>query len=90
MTGVTNKSVINIGSSIPYSILDFANKISHHAGLGEVHPPQTKLDLTKKPKIVIPDNNELLKMGWKQNYDIDKSIESTFNWIKRGLKIGTR
>ena len=83
LTGKTNRSIINVGSSIPYSIHDFANRISSHAGLGKVHPPQIELDLTKMPKIVVPDNNELMKIGWKQNYDIDKSIESTLNWIRR-------
>jgi UDP-glucuronate decarboxylase len=85
LTASTNQSIMNIGSSIPFSIYEFANKISQHTGLGNIILPLNELYLNNKPKIIIPNITELRKLGWEQNYDIDKSIDSTMKWIKKKI-----
>jgi UDP-glucuronate decarboxylase len=74
---------INVGSSVPFSIFEFANRISDLAGLGQLSRiEQNKLRVSNS-KIIIPDIGNLIALGWRQIYDLDKTIDMTLHWIKK-------
>ena len=71
---------LNVGSSFPFTILEFDQKVSLIAGLGG------KVELIEKTKQsekneIIPDDSALKKLEWSQTYNLDETINGTLNWI---------
>jgi len=75
---------INVGSERPFTILDFAIQISTQAGLfGETDMVASGDNYTHSPNhIIIPDTNRLKSLGWRQEIDLEESIDKTLAWIK--------
>ena len=75
---------INIGSEKPFTILDFATQISTRAGLfGETEMVISDDNYTHSPNhVIIPDTNRLKSLGWRQEIDLEESIDKTLAWIK--------
>jgi nucleoside-diphosphate-sugar epimerase len=74
---------INVGSSFPFSIFEFANRVSYLAGLGQLCRIEQNNFKVSNAKTVIPDIGNLLSLGWNQIYDLDKTIDMTLHWIKK-------
>jgi UDP-glucuronate decarboxylase len=74
---------INVGSSVPFSIFEFANRISDLAGLGQLSRIEQNNLRVSNSKIIIPDIGNLIALGWRQIYDLDKTIDMTLHWIKK-------
>jgi nucleoside-diphosphate-sugar epimerase len=74
---------INVGSAVPFSIFEFANRISCLAGLGQLYGIEQNNLKVSNSKIIIPDIGNLLALGWRQLYDLDKTIDMTLHWIKK-------
>jgi UDP-glucuronate decarboxylase len=74
---------VNIGSSVPFTIFEFANRISYLSGLGQLNRIEQNNLRVSNSKIIIPDIGNLLALGWSQIYDLDKTIAMTLHWIKK-------
>jgi nucleoside-diphosphate-sugar epimerase len=75
-------TTVNIGSEIPYTIFEFAQKVSLAAGLsGEVEFEKTD-NVNAQTKIIIPDNEKLKELNWHQTYDLDETIKKTIDWVQ--------
>ena len=74
---------VNVGSKIPLTIFEFANIVSLIAGLGGINKEQKGVYKRHDIKVIIPDIEKLSQLGWTQNYDIERTISMTLNWIKR-------
>ena len=77
-------SPVNVGSSNPISVLDFAKRISNAAGhSGIVSFDASKLEEKNSPIDSIVPNNDLLKsLGWNESVSIDIGIARTLHWLK--------
>jgi nucleoside-diphosphate-sugar epimerase len=78
-------TTVNIGSEIPYTILEFAQKVSSAAGLGGEVEFEEINEVKAEKKIIIPDNEKLKELNWQQTYDLDDAIKRTLDWV-RGSK----
>lgn len=76
-------TTLNIGSEIPYTILEFAQKVSTAAGLGGEVEFEVDNRVKAQKKIIIPDNEKLKELNWQQTYDLDEAIEKTLDWVRR-------
>ena len=82
-------TTLNIGSEIPYTILEFAKKVSSIAGLGGEVEFDDINNLEAQKKIIIPDNEKLKELNWKQTYDLDKTITRTLDWVQGSKRFYT-
>jgi nucleoside-diphosphate-sugar epimerase len=78
-------NIYNVGSDLPMTILQFAQKISQVAGLGG----EVKFDFSLNNKYIhspnksiVPDITKILSTGWKNRTDIDTAILETLEHIK--------
>ena len=80
---------VNIGSSNATTILEFARRSSMIAGLeGKVSFDIVEDNYIHSPnKIMVPDITRLQAYGWKQEYDLDSSIEMSLGWIKEKIRL---
>jgi UDP-glucuronate decarboxylase len=77
-------TTLNVGSDIPFTILEFAKKVSLIAGMGGKVEFYEKTKKSEK-KIIIPNNSALKNLGWSQTYNLDETIDRTLNWIHSTL-----
>jgi nucleoside-diphosphate-sugar epimerase len=78
-------NIYNVGSDMPLTILQFAQKISEAAGFGgEVKfdfIPNNKY-IHSSNKSIVPNITKLLSIGWKSRTKIDTAILETLEHIK--------
>ncbi len=78
-------NVYNVGGETPVTIQQFAQKISHLAGLnGEIRYDFSKEDqyIHSPNKSIIPDLTKILNLGWKNRISLDDAIIETLGYIK--------
>lgn len=78
-------NIYNVGSDMPLTILQFAQKISEAAGFGG----EVKFDFIPNNKYIhspnksiVPNITKLLSIGWKSRTKIDTAILETLEHIK--------
>jgi len=76
--------ILNIGSEIPISILDFARRVSFLSGHGQkVSFADSNEQSAPSPNSsIIPDTTKLQALGWRQEIDLDESVSRTLKWIR--------
>ncbi|MAV04691.1 MAG: GDP-fucose synthetase, partial [Flavobacteriaceae bacterium] len=75
---------LNIGSGEEISIYNLAKKLKNIIGFdGELVIDESMPD--GNPRKLL-DSRKINKMGWKPTVDIDKGLESTYNWYKENIK----
>lgn len=78
----TSKTV-NVGSTLPYSIMDFAKAVSEVSGSKIKFGKGYEDDYIPSPnQRIIPSVEILESLGWKQNIDLVEAIYRTLKWIK--------
>jgi nucleoside-diphosphate-sugar epimerase len=77
---------INIGSSKPISVFDFARKVAELSRVPFVSTSGINSDIEESPfSIIVPDTSKMEKLGWKETLEISESIEITLNWIRKEI-----
>ena len=77
MNKKTNHSLINIGTGIEKSILDYAKFIMRHLGVDlKIKHKNVKLDGTFRK---LMDSSLAKKYGWRYKTDLEKGIALTIN-----------
>jgi len=78
---------INVGSEVPFSILEFAKRVSWLSGNQgdlEFDFEQTHY-IHSANKVIVPKTSRLCELGWRQEIDLDAAIIKTLAWIKRRI-----
>ena len=78
------ESLLNVGSGKEISIYDLAKKLKKIIDFqGELVFDKSMPD--GNPRKLL-DSNKINQMGWMPTVDIDKGLETTYNWYKKNLR----
>ncbi|MBC8298634.1 MAG: GDP-L-fucose synthase [Flavobacteriaceae bacterium TMED238] len=78
------ESLLNVGSGKEISIHDLAKKLKKIIDFqGELVFDKSMPD--GNPRKLL-DSNKINQMGWMPTVDIDKGLETTYNWYKKNLR----
>lgn len=80
----TETQTINVGSENPFSILEFATRVSVLGGMKGCVDFESKdgAYIESPIKIITPNTEKLKGLGWTQLIDLDESILRTLRWVK--------
>lgn len=80
--------VINIGSSVPCSIKEFASAVSRIVGAPIEYMSTNIADKYESSpnSWIVPDNEVLSSLGWHQELDLEKTIQKTVDWCKAQIR----
>lgn len=79
---------INVGSHIPVTVRDLAQRISNIAGVEyktNFNKSENSYELSPN-NIMVPSNKLLKSLGWEQHINLDETIVRTLDWCKNKLK----
>jgi len=81
--------IYNVGSNVPVSILDFAKEVGKTGGvqvhLGDLDSGQNATYVHSPNKCMIPSNNKLALLGWRQMVSMNEGISKTIDFMRKRL-----
>jgi UDP-glucuronate decarboxylase len=74
-------NIVNLGSSTPYSIYEFAETAARLTGANIIF--DTTVTFQHSPnQTIVPNVNRLSQKGWNQKVTLEDGIRRTINWIR--------
>lgn len=85
---LSQEKIFNVGSEIPITIWEFANRVSKICNVGSPVISGNEFfeekNVEQSPNsVILPDVSKLRSIGWEPEFDVDYAIRRTFEWIKQ-------
>jgi UDP-glucuronate decarboxylase len=81
LTSGSESRVLNVGSSEPRSILEFAKIVSNITG-SKIEFQD--VDFEHSPfEVIVPDISEIKSLGWLPEIDLEEGINRTLKWVQK-------